>query len=193
MMNALKSHILSSILLVIVVSQGCREHEIVDPLNEQELITTITLSLQQLNEQGEPAGELLTYSWRDEDGSGNPVIDQVILNSGSRYLLEMEILDESKTPVGSITEEIIEEGSEHQFFYEVSGPSMSFEYDDEDENGKPIGLRSIVDVGQAGVGTLTVVLRHAPEKDAPGVTEGDIANAGGETDIEAVFPLSVVE
>ena len=43
-----------------------------------------------------------------------------------------------------------------------------------------------------GNGTITVILRHEPDKDASGVSNGDITNAGGETDIEVVFNVEVM-
>ena len=42
-----------------------------------------------------------------------------------------------------------------------------------------------------GSGTITVTLRHEPNKDAAGVSSGDIANAGGETDIEVTFNVEI--
>jgi len=73
-----------------------------------------------------------------------------------------------------------------------------------DADGNPVGLSSTLTTGAAGSGTLTVTLRHEPMKSATGVTlrhepmksatgvaDGDITNAGGETDIEIVFPVDV--
>ena len=42
-------------------------------------------------------------------------------------------------------------------------------------------------------GNLTIILRHDLDKNGAGVSSGNIANAGGETDIEVVFPIQVVE
>ena len=36
-----------------------------------------------------------------------------------------------------------------------------------------------------------MTLRHEPAKDASGVAAGDITNAGGETDIEVTFDVTV--
>ncbi|HBK71516.1 MAG TPA: type 1 periplasmic binding fold superfamily protein, partial [Flavobacteriaceae bacterium] len=35
------------------------------------------------------------------------------------------------------------------------------------------------------------ILRHEPNKSASGVSDGDITNAGGETDIEVIFNITV--
>jgi len=38
---------------------------------------------------------------------------------------------------------------------------------------------------------VTITLRHEPAKDATGVSDGDITNAGGETDISVNFPVEI--
>ena len=68
---------------------------------------------------------------------------------------------------------------------------MAVTYADADGNGRPVGLTSIWTVGAASNGTITVTLRHEPDKGAAGVSAGDITNAGGETDIEVTFPLVI--
>ena len=39
--------------------------------------------------------------------------------------------------------------------------------------------------------SMTVILRHEPDKAGAGVSDGDITNAGGETDIEVTFPFEL--
>ena len=58
-------------------------------------------------------------------------------------------------------------------------------------NGHPIGLQIKMTTGMATTGMLTIILRHEPNKDATGVSDGDITNAGGETDIEITFDIDV--
>jgi len=43
-----------------------------------------------------------------------------------------------------------------------------------------------------GEGGLRITLRHEPNKTAAGVQNGDITNAGGETDIEVTFTFEVI-
>ncbi len=172
---------------------GCRDHVINGPLNEEELITTLGLSFTELDESGEAAGEPIHFFWRDIDASGDPEIDAVVLKAQKSYRFEITILDESRTPVVNISDQIIEEGLEHQFFFLTNGFDATIAYDDSDAAGKPLGVLNIVTSGSPGAGTLTVVLRHEPEKNAPGVSDGEILNAGGETDIEAIFPFAIAE
>lgn len=40
-------------------------------------------------------------------------------------------------------------------------------------------------------GDLKIVLLHEPNKDAEGVSAGDITNAGGDTDVEVTFALGL--
>ena len=68
---------------------------------------------------------------------------------------------------------------------------MDVAYGDTDSEGRPIGIVGTMTTNDAGTGTLTVTLRHEPAKDAAGVVDGDITNAGGETDVEAEFDLVV--
>ena len=60
-----------------------------------------------------------------------------------------------------------------------------------DTEGNPIGLATNVTTPAAGNGTLTITLRHKQIKDATGVSNGEIANADGETDIEVTFNVIV--
>ena len=68
---------------------------------------------------------------------------------------------------------------------------MTFEYTDADDNGNPIGILTTLTTGEVGSGNLRIVLRYGPNKNADGVFSGDITNAGGETDIEVVFPITI--
>jgi hypothetical protein len=106
--------------------------------------------------------------------------------------VEITVADESKTPAEDITEEILEEADEHQFFFRVTeGITLTFSYEDQDKNGNPLGLKTKMITSQPSLGTLRVTLRHEPNKTATGVAMGMIDNAGGETDIEVDFDFVV--
>ncbi len=159
------------------------------PPNEQELITTVIMHFESMD-----GSENKLFTWRDLDGDGGdpPVIEVEPLSAGTVYRVHIQLLDESDPDdVEDITEEIEEEDVEHQFFYTVTSADAGFVYDDADADGNPVGLATIWTMGAAGSGTLTVTLRHEPDKGAPGVSEGDITNAGGETDVEVAFPLII--
>ena len=101
------------------------------------------------------------------------------------------MFDTSGDETEDIGEEVAEEDDEHQFFFSSTVAGVSVAYNDADGDGNPLGLANTVTTGAAGSGTLTVILRHEPDKNADGVSGGDISNAGGETDIEVAFPIEV--
>ena len=120
----------------------------------------------------------------DGDGGDAPVIINGTLQANTVYDGTLELLNESEAPAEDISEEIKEEDEDHQFFFSVSGNlDLDINYNDQDGNGNPVGLASIATAGNTSQGQLTIILRHEPDKSATGVSDGDISNAGGETDI----------
>jgi len=172
---------------------SCEKDEPDDPIipNEQEVITTLNYTL--TPESGTPI--ILSFRDLDSDGGNEPIISDGTLASGMSYIGSMELLNELEDPAEDITLEVAEEELEHQFFYETSFPTelsdVNIAYNDLDEEGNPIGLSTVLTTGEMGSGTITVTLRHEPNKDAAGVSSGDIANAGGETDIEVTFNVEI--
>lgn len=159
-----------------------------DDVNEEELITTVTYTLSPTS-----GGSDVVLSFQDLDGDGgnDAIIVGGTLNSNTTYNGSLTLLNESEDPVEDITEEVQEEDDEHQFFFQVDNLDMAVQYEDMDGDGNPVGLLTTVTTRSAGSGTLTVILKHEPVKDAQGVSSGDISNAGGETDISVTFPVTV--
>lgn len=94
-------------------------------------------------------------------------------------------------PVEDITIEVEEESTDHQFFFAPSS-AITITYNDVDANGNPLGIKTTPKTGPAASNqSIKVTLRHEPNKSASGVKEGNIANAGGETDIEITYTLNV--
>jgi hypothetical protein len=133
----------------------------------------------------------MVFTDLDGDGGNAPVILADTLSADSIYDLNIEVLNESVSPAEDITAEILAEGVDHQFFFQVNGADLVISYGDADTNGDPIGLLSACFAGMPGNGSLKVTLRHMPDKTAAGVAVGDITNAGGDTDIEVTFPLII--
>ncbi len=160
-----------------------------DPEEPQELITNLSYTL---TPSSGGAAVVMTFSDIDGDGGDAPIITGGTLAVGTTYTGVIELSDESKTPVESITEEIDEEADEHQFFFSATNATVSVSYDDTDSMGNPVGLSTTLVTGtDPASGSLTITLRHEPNKSADGVASGDITNAGGETDIEVSFPIDV--
>jgi len=158
--------------------------------NEEEVITTLTFTLTPTNNASAPT---VTMQFQDLDGDGGnaPTITGGELADSTTYTGSLTLLNEAETPAEDITAEIREEDKEHQFFFQTDVNGLSVAYTDQDPDGNPIGLSTTITTVQANSGNLTVTLKHEPNKSAAGVAGGDITNAGGETDIEVVFPVEV--
>jgi hypothetical protein len=149
-----------------------------------QMITTVRIQLTT------DAGDEVQLLWQDLDGDGpnEPVITvSGEFNTNSYYFGSITVLNESEVPAENITEVIIEEADEHQFFYQFSeGLEMTSQYSDQDSNGNPVGVQFTVITGSAGSGNFTVVPRHEPMKPNNGLVD-----AGGETDIQISFPIVI--
>jgi hypothetical protein len=184
----MKKYILvfSTVIAMTLTSCSNDDPEII---NEEEVITTLEVTL---IPQG--GGTTVTLVSRDLDGDGPnaPVVSvSGALQANKTYAGSVKVLNETETPAENITLEVEEEGDEHQFFYTFSNSLATVAYTDQDKNGRPIGITFNLTTTSAGIGNLTVTLRHEPNKTAAEVVAGNITNAGGETDVEATFNLTV--
>lgn len=176
---------ISSILFLTITS--CKDD---DPVieEEEEVITDLVYTL--VSTSGNTV--VLSFSDPDGDGGNDPTVTGGTLSANSTYTGSIVLTNASETPAEDITAEIAEEDAEHQFFFAASsGLNATIAYGDQDGNGNPVGLSSTITTGDASSGTMTVTLRHEPDKSASGVASGDITNAGGETDIEVTFDVTI--
>ena len=154
-----------------------------DPVNEEEVITTLTVTL-------DSGSDTVVMQYQDLDGDGPDAATVTVsgsLTANTVYDGSIVLLNETESPAENITEEIEEEDLDHQFFYTVgSGLDVAAEYGDADSEGNPLGLSFILNTGVASSGGLTFTLRHEPNKPNTG-----LENAGGETDIEVTFDVTV--
>jgi len=178
--------LLSILLCFCLFATSCSDDDDAPlPVNEEELITTLTAVL-----TPDSGGTDITLSFKDVDGEGGDA--PVVTVSGNliqnvTYNGVITVLDESGEEVEDITEEVEEEDDEHQFFYTGSSSlNISTNYSDSDDDGNPLGIMFTLIAGNAGDGTLTFTLRHEPKKPNSGIDD-----AGGETDIEVTFDITV--
>ena len=154
-----------------------------EPVNEEEVITTLTVTL-------DSGSDTVVMQYQDLDGDGPDAATVTVsgsLNANTVYDGSIVLLNETESPAENVTEEIEEEDLDHQFFYTVgSGLDVAAEYGDADSEGNPLGLSFILNTGVASSGGLTFTLRHEPNKPNTG-----LENAGGETDIEVTFDVTV--
>lgn len=180
-------------------------------VNEEEVITTLKLLL-----TDSAAGVTKVYLFKDPDGAGGQAAwygpdaatqsDSVLsLDAGKTYHGELILLDETKTPVDSISNEVKEEGVDHMFFYnngnnsivntgtpytvQLNGSQVKISYTDLD-NGTPqrgIGLKTRWRTYASTSGVkypLNITLRHQPDAK-------DGSYAPGESDVSVDFKLKV--
>jgi hypothetical protein len=171
------------------------------PANEAELITTMKITLRDtINNTS------VTYVFSDLDGAGgNPATfgnsgADSIINITANHVYEATILllDQTKTPVDTISNEVEEEGADHMFFFNsiaptgtpyntyLSGSMTNIKYLDLDANNRGIGLSTewTAPSMMMAKSPLTIELKHQPS-----VKDGSYAP--GETDIQVGFKLKV--
>ena len=174
-------------LMSIMALTSCEKDDPVIP-PEEELITTLTYTL---SPAGGGADVVLSFVDLDGDGGNAPEITGGTLSANETYTGSIILLNESEAPTEDITQEIREEDDAHQFFFQTDISGLIITYDDQDADGNPVGLTTSLTTGDSSNGTLSIILRHEPDKSGTGVADGVITNAGGETDIEVTFNIDV--
>lgn len=195
-----------ALLIGTAVLAGCKKDDDdpatpTPPVNEEEVITDVYIRFH--DHDGN------SYSWHasmeggfhhdhgdggeheHEHEEGELHVHGDDLPANEHLHAEIILLNKSVTPADTVSHEVLEEGAAHQFFFIPENVDITFEYDDTDDDGRPIGLRSTWETGAAGTGEVKVILRHGLNKGASGVSDGDITNAGGETDLEIHFPVVI--
>lgn len=178
---------LTLVFLLTLFTTACSDDDdvIPTPVNEDEVITTLTVTLSPIG-----MGSDVILKTQDLDGNGPDL--PVVTVSGSlipgiTYSGVIELLNETEDPAEDITEEVKEEDDEHQFFYTIGeGLDLTTTYTSFDGDGNPLGTEFTIDTGAASTGNLTFTLRHEPTKPNMG-----LSSAGGETDIEARFNVTI--
>ncbi|PNW29163.1 type 1 periplasmic binding fold superfamily protein [Formosa algae] len=183
-MNTVK--LFTAALFATVLFTSCSsDDDTPEIVNEEEVITTLTVTLTPSG-----TGDVITLQTQDLDGDGpdDPVITvSGNLISGEVYQGSIVLLNETVDPAEDITEEVEDESDEHQFFYTVASTlDVSTEYTSFDDDGNPLGTTFTLTAGAASTGNLTFTLIHEPTKPNDGLTD-----AGGETDAEATFSVTV--
>ena len=148
--------------------------------SDEELITTVLYTLTDGN-------NTIVLEWEDLDGdTGNaPTISSGTLTANTSYTGSIQLLSRTESPAEDITLEVRAEGDEHEFFYTNTAGLTITKTDTDGTN--PVGIETTLSTGAAGSGSLTIVLKHEPTKP----NDGTAANAGGSTDVQVTFPISI--
>ena len=157
-----------------------------DPDNESELITSVILTF-----VNQSTGETSGFAYTDLDGPGGkaPEVQPITLKWNTTYNVSVKFLDASKpSDIKDLTEEVEEENEEHLVCYEVTGVVPKPVALNTDAGGKDLGTQGKITPTQTGAGTLTVILKHEPDKSSAN------ACSTGETDVETTpaFPVTIV-
>lgn len=184
---------------VLAIGFASCESDDPEPENDGEVITDVILIFQEMDPSNNPVGTPISFRASDPEGievGTAPTIETIELTRGKRYLLNIEVTNEIEGE--DITEEILEEADEHQFFFLGSGFTsniLSITYADADS--QLIGLQSMLTVSSSP-GTnntqMRVVLRHDLDKNFPGASNPNFENfvqAGGESDLDITFPVVI--
>ena len=154
-----------------------------EPVNEEEVITTVEVTL-----VPDGNGMPVTLKFFDADGEQGSIAPLITVSSslkaGTTYSAGIELSNETVNPPLDITSEVADEADDHLFCFNVSG-DIAISYEDEDQNGLPIGLLTTWQVGAAGDGQVTLSLRHQA-----GIKTGECPG-GGDTDVEITFDVPI--
>ncbi|MES2779787.1 MAG: hypothetical protein V4651_07790 [Bacteroidota bacterium] len=192
----IKTIILTAIASFVMLSSCKKSQDATNPIinTPQEQITTVILSGYN-HDKPSDSSYFIKIKWEDLDGNGGnaPSIDSLILDTGSTYDMQLLLLDKTKTPYDTISNEVVERGNIHQLFYTPSSTLMGkvfIERLDMDQNSPalPVGLNTqwkilaLPSYSVPVIGSLNIVLSHydgIPKTAAP----------SPESDIDITLPV----
>lgn len=138
----------------------------------QEQITTVIISGYNHHLPAD-SNFFVKATWEDLDGNGGnvPTIDSLQLDTGVTYDFQLLLLDKTKKPYDTISNEVLELGNIHQLFYTPSSTLLGkvlIDRLDMDQNTPPmpIGLRTQWQISSFPgytlplTGTLNIILSH---------------------------------
>jgi hypothetical protein len=169
--------------LAIACLAACKKTSSPNNETEHEAITTITLNFKQ------GSTTVYTYVFDDPDGDGGNAPtrkDVIALAANQTYMVDITLLNKTKTPVSDVTPKIIQQATSHEFYYLPASLNLTVQKTDVDANGFPLGYNSRWSTTSAGTGTLRLKLMHKP------IIKGPNDNPDkGHTDIDIVFDARI--
>lgn len=156
---------------------------------QQEFITTVNLTFVEI---GNPSNSIYV-KWNNPEGFGSEGLSviqpsTVELKSQKRYLLNIELLDDSDpNDVVEVNKLIKESGPDHQLFFTgelVENHNLAITYDDEDTDGNPLGLETEALPLNPDSGSLIITLLHGLNKNTEAAKNGILEGTEGEVDLQ---------
>ena len=172
----------------LLVYSACKDKASSPKANEEnEIITKVELHLVSQSD----SSKTVHAEWKDltPDNEAGRSIDTLRLDTGTVYLGEIELKDESKNPAVDITEEIAGEKEDHLFIYRQNPVESSIRFTAEctdlDSKNLPVGLKFRLSTKNlSGNSSLQVILKHQP-----GIKDG--SPDPGDTDLDVWFPVNI--
>lgn len=196
--------LMAIILFAALTITSCSDDDDVpEEEDDLEVITDVTLIFTNVAD----ATDVVMASAEDPDGLGVDeleVLDDITLAADTQYTLTFEVLNAlDPTDVEDIGEEILGEDDEHQIFFSFTADAFDspggngnidtasdpINYNDQDENGNPVGLSTSWTTPAAGTttgGTFTVRLQHQPD-----IKTADTGADDGDSDFDLDFVLNI--
>lgn len=200
--SSLKNFWILVLLVMVCMAWSCDEDE---PAKEDtpELITQVKLTFTPAG-----AGNPVEVTATDPDAFGVADMEPdgpINLQPNTTYSLTITLINGLLDPTENgydVTEEVLEEADEHLFFFSWTGGfanpvgngnidnrADAVNYSDTDSNGLPLGLSTGWTTTTAIADqTFRIVLKHQPDLKSATSTSTD-----GETDVNLVFDLEIVE
>jgi len=202
-MKTKKNYLIAAAILMLGITSSACSSEDPEFEEDQELITDVTLLFTEVDATGNLTTNTFTVTATDPEGleTGNSPVIQTItqFQAGKRYRLDIALFNSIENE--NITEEILEDADDHQFYFLGSAfvgtnRFLTYDYADQDQNGNPLGLFGYVTVSATpgtNNGQFRLVLRHDLDKNFTGARNpnfADFIRAGGETDLDIIFPVT---
>ena len=181
------TYILALSTIILLILSSCLKDNLEEE-NEEEIITTVKLTF-----VPEGGGNNVVYNFDDPDGPGGtaPTQDSIILVPNKKYIVTVQLLNKTLTPVEDITLEVAEEPEAHRFYYIANGGNISVFDLNGDPDGNPLGITSTWTTGAAATGSMTVVLRHYPGNPPDKASADPVNSTKSSTDVEVTFGTAV--
>jgi hypothetical protein len=165
---------------------SCKKDDDVKPEeNDEEVITTMKLSFAPV---GGGASKEFTFDDPDGPGGNVPTKQTISLPPNKTYKVSIILLNKTKTPVDTISNEVQTESAAHRIYYEpTSGNNITVSNLDADGNGVPLGLQSDWVTTAVATGKIKITLRHYPSNPPNKATSDLVNSTKSSTDIEVEF------
>ena len=202
MLENVKKYGMYVLLAGAVMLSSCSDDDVVP---EEENVVEVFTDVKLIFTNEADASDVVTARAKDPDGVGVQelqILDEITLESGVTYTLTYEILNAlDPSDPEDIGAEILEEDDEHQFFFSFTNNAFSsplgdgnidnaadpINYNDEDDNGNPVGLSTSWTTGDPLTdGSFRVRLQHQPDVKTSTSSVND-----GDTDFDLTFVLNI--